>query len=180
MAFKHTPHHFAPACTNPMNMTTMARHHTQILSTTSPDRPSCFNQKSGDLIYYFFIFTFYWCRSCYNQITEISIHRWHYTLNNTGQTCPRSFNAEKSSSGDNFKQGGSVQCIVFFNLVKFSIHLKKITYLKKFSLKRNWEKMKNLDSFCKSLSAYQVNFSVQTWEGKISACFSLNLDYPDW
>ena len=110
------------------------------------------------------------------KLIKTSAYGWHCALNSTGQTRSQSFNAEKSSSGDK----SSVQCIVFFNLVKFSIHLKKITHLKKFSLKRNWEKMKNLDSFCKSLSAYQVNFSVQTWEGKISACFSLNLDYPDW
>ena len=28
MTFKHSPHLFAPACPNPINITTMARHHT--------------------------------------------------------------------------------------------------------------------------------------------------------
>ena len=69
------------------------------------------------------------------------------------------FNTEKSSGGDNFEQGGSVQCIVFFNLVKLDMHLKKITHLKEFSSNRNWDQMKKLDSFCEKLSANQVNFS---------------------
>ena len=69
-----------------------------------------------------------------------------------------------------------MQCIVFFmNLVKLDIHLEKITHWKKFSSERNWEQMKKLDSFCKKLSASQVNFSVEMREGKISACFSLTL-----
>ena len=72
---------------------------------------------------------------------------------------PQCFNIEKSSSGDNFEQGGSVQCIVFFNLVKLNMHLKKITHLKKFSSNRNWDQMKKLDSFCEKLSVNQVNFS---------------------
>ena len=50
--------------------------------------------------------------------------------------------------------------IVFSNLVMLDIHLKKITHLKKFSYKQNWEQMKKLDSFCRKLSAIQVNFSV--------------------
>ena len=33
-------------------------------------------------------------------------------------------------------------------LVKLNMHLKKLTPLKKFSSKRNWEQMKNLNSFC--------------------------------
>ena len=53
-----------------------------------------------------------------------------------------------------------MQCIVFFNLVKLSIHLKKITHLKKFSSKQNWEQIKKLDLVCKTLSICQVNFSV--------------------
>ena len=55
------------------------------------------------------------------------------------------------------------------------IHLEKITHWKKFSSERNWEQMKKLDSFCKKLSASQVNFSVEMREGKISACFYLTL-----
>ena len=39
--------------------------------------------------------------------------------------------------------------------------------------------MEKLDSFCKKLSANQVNFSVYTWEGKISACFYLTLGYSN-
>ena len=69
------------------------------------------------------------------------------------------FNTEKRSSGDNFEQGGSVQCIDFFNLVKLNMHLKKIAHLKKFSSSRNWDQIKKLDSFCEKLSVNQVNFS---------------------
>ena len=72
---------------------------------------------------------------------------------------PQCFNTEKSSSGDNFEQGGSVQCIDFFNLVKLNMHLKKIAHLKKFSSNRNWDQIKKLDSFCEKLSVNQVNFS---------------------
>ena len=53
-----------------------------------------------------------------------------------------------------------MQCIVFFNLVKLNIQSKKITHLKKFSSKRNWEQTKKLDLFCRKISANQVNFPV--------------------
>ena len=36
---------------------------------------------------------------------------------------------------DKLEQGGSMQCIVFFSLVKLDINLKKITHSKKFSSK---------------------------------------------
>ena len=62
--------------------------------------------------------------------------------------------------GHKFEQGGSMQYIVFFNLVRLVIHLEKITHLKKFSSKRNWKQTKKLDLFCKKLSANKVNFSV--------------------
>ena len=78
-------------------------------------------------------------RSCCNQIAETSAHGLHCALNSTGQTRPQHFNAEKTISGVKFEQVGSVQCIVFFNLVKLNIHLKKNTDLEKFSSKRNWE-----------------------------------------
>ena len=39
------------------------------------------------------------------------------------------FNVEKGSSGDKLEQRINVQCIVFFNLVKLNIRLKKITHL---------------------------------------------------
>ena len=55
------------------------------------------------------------------------------------------------------------------------MHLKKITHLKKFSSKRNWEQMKKLDSFCEKLSVNQVNFRLNI--GKIAACFTQTLDY---
>ena len=54
----------------------------------------------------------------------------------------------------------------------FQFSSARYTLEKKFSSKRNWEQMKKLDSFCKKLSANQVDFSVETWESKISACFS--------
>ena len=38
MAFKHPPHYFAHACPNLINMTTMTRHHTWFLPTTSPTK----------------------------------------------------------------------------------------------------------------------------------------------
>ena len=76
------------------------------------------------------------------------------------QSCPQCFNAEKNSSGDKFEQVSSMQCIVFFNLVKLSTHLKKITHIKKFSSNQNLEQVKRLDLFCKKLLVNQVNFSV--------------------
>ena len=98
-------------------------------------------------------------RSCCNQIAETSAHGLHCDLNITGQTCPKRFNAEKVNNGDKFEQVGSVQCIVFFNLVKLNIHLKKIQAWKKDYSKRNLEQMKKLDSSCRKLSVNQVNFS---------------------
>ena len=97
---------------------------------------------------------------CYCQIAETSVPGWYRALNSTGQTRLPCFNAEKSSSGKKFEQESSVQCIVFFNLVKLNIHLKKIIHLKKFSSTRNWEQIKKLDSFCTKLSVNKINFSV--------------------
>ena len=56
-------------------------------------------------------------------IAETLAHDLHYALSSTGQTRPQRLNAVgTSSSGDKFEQGGSMQCIVFFNLVKLNIH----------------------------------------------------------
>ena len=94
-------------------------------------------------------------RSCGN------IGAWlNGTLHITGQTRSQHFNAEKSSSEDKFEQGSSAQYIVVFNLVKLNTHLEKITHLKKFSSKQNWEQIKKLDLFCKTLLVNPVSFSV--------------------
>ena len=101
-------------------------------------------------------FTFLLFRSNYNcllshfndvalAVTKLQKHRRIFSIAlwtaRAKLTHPQYSNTEKSSSRDNFEQAGSVQCIyiVFFNLIKLNMHLKKITHLKKFSSKRNWE-----------------------------------------
>ena len=57
-------------------------------------------------------------------------------------------------------------CFLQFNKTRYT--LQKNTYLNIFPSKREQMKM---------LSDNQDNFSVETWQGKISACFSLTVDY---
>ena len=68
----------------------------------------------------------------------------------------------------------------FLQLVKFNMHLKNNSHLNKFSAKRIWEQMRNLDSSCEKLSVNQVNFSGQAWKGKITACFLLSVIILVW